>query len=129
MTNHDDEISPFRIDIPQADLEDLRSRLARTRWPARPRVDDWSRGVPVGYLRPLAEYWATGFDWRAQEATLTQFPQFTTVIDEQAIHFFHVRSPEPDALPLILTHGWPSSPVEFTRLIGPLTEPRRHGGE
>src|SRR6266700_1557342 len=128
MTNHD-EIRPFRIAIPQADLEDLRSRLARTRWPARPRVDDWSRGVPVGYLRQLAGYWATGFDWRAQEAALNQFPQFTTAIDEQAIHFFHIRSPEPDALPLILTHGWPSSPVEFTRLIGPLTDPRRHGGD
>jgi pimeloyl-ACP methyl ester carboxylesterase len=128
MTNHD-EIRPFRIAITQADLEDLQSRLARTRWPAQPRVDDWSRGVPVGYLRQLAGYWATGFDWRAQEAALNQFPQFTTALDEQAIHFFHVRSPEPDALPLILTHGWPSSPVEFTRLIGPLTDPRRHGGD
>ena len=124
-----DEIRPFRIEIPQADLEDLRSRLARTRWPARPRVDDWSRGVPVGYLRQLATYWATGFDWRAQEAALNEIPQFTTEVDEQTIHFFHIRSPEPDALPLILTHGWPSSPVEFTRLIGPLTDPRRHGGD
>jgi pimeloyl-ACP methyl ester carboxylesterase len=123
------EIRPFRIEIPQADLEDLRSRLARTRWPARPRVDDWSRGVPVGYLRQLAAYWATGFDWRAQEAALNEIPQFTTIIDEQTIHFFHIRSPEPGALPLILTHGWPSSPVEFTRLISPLTDPRGHGGD
>ena len=122
------EIRPFRIEIPQADLEDLRSRLARTRWPVRPRVDDWSRGVPV-LLRQLATYWVTGFDWRAQEAALNEIPQFTTVIDGQTIHFFHIRSPEPGALPLILTHGWPSSPVEFTRLIGPLTDPRDHGGD
>src|SRR5205823_14697761 len=99
-----------------------------TRWPARPRVDDWSRGVPVDYLRGLAEYWATGFDWRAQEAALNRIPQFTTEIDGQAIHFFHVRSPEPDALPLILTHGWPSSPVEFLKVIGQLTDPRAHDG-
>jgi pimeloyl-ACP methyl ester carboxylesterase len=138
MTNQD-EIRPFRIEIPQADLEDLRSRLARTRWPARPRVDwhsvdwhsvdDWSRGVPVDYLKQLARYWATDFDWRAQEAALNEIPQFTTVIDGQVIHFFHQRSPEPDALPLILTHGWPSSPVEFSKLIGPLTDPRAHGGD
>jgi epoxide hydrolase len=128
MTNRD-EIRPFRIEIPQTDLEDLRSRLTRTRWPGRPRVDDWSRGVPVAYLRQLAGYWAAGFDWRAQEAALNQIPQFTTVIDGQLIHFFHARSPEPGALPLILTHGWPSSPVEFTALIGPLTDPRRHGGD
>jgi pimeloyl-ACP methyl ester carboxylesterase len=134
MTNQDDEIRPFRIEIPQADLEDLRSRLARTRWPAQPKVgwhgvDDWSRGVPLDYLKQLAGYWATDFDWRAQEAALNEIPQFTTVIDGQVIHFFHQRSPEPDALPLILTHGWPSSPVEFSKLIGPLTDPRAHGGD
>jgi pimeloyl-ACP methyl ester carboxylesterase len=123
------EIRPFRIEIPSADLEDLRTRLARTRWPARPRVDDWSRGVPVDYLRELAGYWADGFDWRAAEAALNQIPQFMTEINGQAIHFFHVRSPEPGALPLILTHGWPSSPVEFLKLIGPLTDPRAHGGD
>jgi pimeloyl-ACP methyl ester carboxylesterase len=128
MTNQS-EIRPFRIDVPPADLDDLRSRLARTRWPARPRVDDWSRGVPVGYLQDLAGYWATGFDWRAQEAALNQIPQFMTEIDGQRIHFLHAASPEPGALPLILTHGWPSSPVEFTRLIGPLTDPRAHGGD
>jgi epoxide hydrolase len=128
MTNQS-EIHPFRIRIPQADLEDLRSRLANTRWPARPRTDDWSRGVPVDYLKELADYWATGFDWRAQEAALNEIPQFTTEIGGQTIHFFHVRSQEPDALPLILTHGWPSSPVEFARLIGPLTDPRAHGGD
>jgi epoxide hydrolase len=128
MTNKSD-IRPFRIEIPSADLEDLRTRLARTRWPARPRVDDWSRGVPVDYLRDLAGYWADGFDWRAAEAALNQIPQFMTEIDGQAVHFFHVRSPEPGALPLILTHGWPSSPVEFGKLIGPLTDPRAHGGD
>ena len=128
MTNQS-EIRPFRIEIPQADLADLRARLASTRWPSRPRIDDWSRGVPLDYLRQLAEYWATGFDWPAQEAALNEIPQFTTEIGAQTIHFFHVRSPEPDALPLILTHGWPSSPVEFTRLIGPLTDPRAHGGD
>jgi pimeloyl-ACP methyl ester carboxylesterase len=128
MTNQS-EIRPFRIEIPQADLDDLRSRLANTRWPARPRVDDWSRGVPVDYLKELAGYWAAGFDWRAQEAALNEIPQFTTVIDGQTIHFFHAKSPEPGALPLILTHGWPSSPVEFTKLIGPLTDPRAHGGD
>jgi pimeloyl-ACP methyl ester carboxylesterase len=131
MTNHD-EIRPFRIEIPQADLDDLRTRLARTRWPGPgipARADDWSRGVPLDYLRDLAGYWADGFDWRAQEAALNEIPQFTTTIDGQAIHFFHQRSPEPDALPLILTHGWPSSPVEFSKLIGPLTDPRAHGGD
>jgi pimeloyl-ACP methyl ester carboxylesterase len=122
------EILPFRIDIPQADLDDLRYRLTHTRWPARPPVGDWSRGVPLDYLKRLAEHWA-GFDWRAREAALNEIPQFTTEIEGQAIHFFHVRSAEPDALPLVLTHGWPSSPVEFTRLIGPLTDPRAHGGD
>jgi epoxide hydrolase len=128
MTNQS-EIRPFRIEIPQADVDDLRARLTNTRWPVRPRVDDWSRGVPVDYLKGLAGYWATGFDWRAQEAGLNEIPQFITDIDGQRVHFFHVRSPEPHALPLILTHGWPSSPVEFTRLIGPLSDPRAHGGD
>ncbi len=123
------DIHPFQIAIPQADLDDLRSRLENTRWPARPHVDDWSRGVPVDYLRQLADHWATGFDWRAQEAALNEVPQFLTEIDGQTVHFLHARSPEPDALPLVLTHGWPSSPVEFTRLIGPLTDPRAHGGD
>jgi pimeloyl-ACP methyl ester carboxylesterase len=128
MTNQS-EIRPFRIEIPPADLDDLRSRLASTRWPAQPRVGDWSRGVPVGYLKDLAGYWATGFDWRAQEAALNEIPQFMTEIDGQTIHFLHAASPEPGALPLILTHGWPSSPVEFAKLIGPLTDPRAHGGD
>jgi pimeloyl-ACP methyl ester carboxylesterase len=122
------EIKPFTIAIPQADLDDLRARLAHTRWPdALPGVG-WSRGVPVDYLKGLAGYWASSYDWRAAEGQLNQFPQFTTEIDGQAIHFLHIRSPEPEALPLLLVHSWPGSIVEFMRLIGPLTNPRAHGG-
>src|SRR5262245_25500258 len=109
----DPEIRPFRIDVPQADLDDLKARLARTRWPDETPGVGWSRGVPLAYLQALAAYWAGGFDWRAQEAALNRIPQLTTDIDGQTIHFLHVRSPEPDALPLVLTHGWPSSPVEY----------------
>ena len=127
--SNESEIRSFRIDVPEADVEDLRSRLANTRWPAVPQADDWSRGVPGRYLHDLADYWATGFDWRAQEAALNEIPQFLTETDGQLVHFFHVRSPEPEALPLVLTHGWPSSPVEFARMIGPLTDPRSHGGD
>ncbi|WP_166354697.1 epoxide hydrolase family protein [Phytoactinopolyspora limicola] len=122
-------IEPFRIDISQEDLDDLRDRLTRTRWPADIADAGWSRGVPVGYLQRLAEYWGTTFDWRAQEARLNAFPQFTTDIDGQNIHFVHVRSPEPGALPLLLTHGWPGSFVEFAEIIEPLTDPARHGGD
>src|SRR3989440_184550 len=125
----DAEIRPFRIDIPQADLDDLRDRLARTRWPDELPGGGWSRGVPLAYLRELAEYWRTVYDWRAQEARLNQFAQFTTSIDGQNVHFLHVRSPEPQALPLIVTHGWPGSVVEFMNVIGPLTDPRSHGGD
>jgi pimeloyl-ACP methyl ester carboxylesterase len=126
MTRTDD-IRPFRIDMPQSELDDLRDRLRRTRWPAG-TPDGWDRGVPVSYLRNLAGYWATDYDWRAEEAKLNAVPQFTTTINGQTVHFVHARSPEPDAIPLILTHGWPSSPVEFMRVIGPLTDPRGHGG-
>ncbi|TMR98165.1 epoxide hydrolase family protein [Nonomuraea basaltis] len=121
-----DEIKPFRIDIPQADLDDLGERLRRTRW-AGQLPGGWSRGVPVAYLRELAGYWAGEFDWRAQEARLNTFPQFTTEIDGQTIHFLHARSPEPGALPLIVTHSWPNSVAEFLDVIGPLTDPRAHG--
>jgi epoxide hydrolase len=122
-------IRPFRLDVPQADLDDLHERLARTRWPAEPPGLGWSHGIPVGYLRELAEYWRTDYDWRAQEARLNRFPQFTTTLDGHDVHFLHVRSPEPDALPLILTHGWPGSIVEFLELIGPLSDPRAHGAD
>jgi epoxide hydrolase len=123
------EIRPFQVAIPQADLEDLTDRLGRTRWPDELPGIGWSRGVPLGYLKELAAYWADGYDWRAQEARLNQFPQHTTTIDGQTIHFLHVRSPEPDALPLLVTHGYPSSVAEFLKIIGPLSDPRAHGGD
>ena len=125
----DSEVRAFRIEVPQADVDDLRDRLARTRWPAESPGVGWSRGVPLGYLKELAGYWRTEYDWRAHEATLNGFPQFTTTIDGQHIHFLHVRSPEPGALPLVITHGYPSSIAEFVDLIGPLTDPRAHGGD
>ncbi|WP_214410867.1 epoxide hydrolase family protein [Sphaerisporangium fuscum] len=124
-----DDIRPFRVDIPQEQLDDLRDRLARTRWPDEPPGSGWSYGVSPGRVRELAEYWRTGYDWRAQEARLNGFPQFTTTIDGQNVHFLHVRSPEPDALPLIVTHGWPGSVAEFLEIIEPLTDPRSHGGD
>ncbi len=123
------EIHPFRIEIPQADLDDLHQRLARTRWPDELPGVGWRRGVPLGYLQELAAYWRDGYDWREQEARLNQLPQFTTTIDGQGIHFLHVRSPEPTALPLILAHGWPGSIAEFIDVIGPLTDPATHGGD
>jgi pimeloyl-ACP methyl ester carboxylesterase len=125
----DTTIRPFRIDIAQADLDDLRQRLQRTRWPDELPGVGWTRGVPLGYLKELAAYWADGYDWRKQEARLNQHPQFTTTIDGANVHLLHIRSPEPDAVPLILTHGWPGSVVQFLNVIGPLTNPRAHGGE
>ena len=122
-------VTPFRVEIPQRDLDDLQQRLARTRWPQAAPGAGWSRGVPRDYLEALVAYWRAGYDWRAQEAQLNAVPQFTTAIDGQTVHFLHVRSPEPDALPLVLTHGWPSSPVEFLDVIGPLSDPRAHGGD
>jgi epoxide hydrolase len=121
-------IYPFTIAIQETDLDDLHERIAHTRWPTRLPGLGWSRGIPLDYLKDLASYWQTSYDWRKHEARLNEIPQFVTQIDGQTIHFLHVRSPEPDALPLILTHGWPSSPVEFLKLIGPLTDPRTHGG-
>ncbi|MCX4747995.1 epoxide hydrolase [Kitasatospora sp. NBC_01287] len=122
-------ITPFRIDIPQADLDDLHVRLTAARWPAELPGVGWSRGVPLGYLKELVEYWRTSYDWRGHEAELNGIPQFTTEIDGQNVHFLHVRSPEPDAMPLIITHGWPGSVVEFLDVIGPLTDPVAHGGD
>src|ERR687896_578178 len=122
------EIRSFRIEVPQADLDDLRERLARTRWLEELLGVGWSRGVPLGYLKDLADYWANGFDWRGQEAKLNELPQFTTQIDGQNVHFVHVRSPEPGALPLIICHGYPGSVVEFMNIIGPLTDPVSYGG-
>ena len=132
---------PFRVDIPPADLDDLDSRLRRTRWadelppepnpPTRPGPvpPGWEYGVPVAYVRRLVEHWLDGYDWRAWEARLNAHPQFVTDIDGQGIHFLHVRSAAPDALPLILTHGWPNSVVEYLDLIGPLVDPGSHGGD
>jgi epoxide hydrolase len=119
----------FRIDIPQADLDDLHRRLDETRWPSELPGVGWQRGVPLGYLKELADYWRTTYDWRAAERQLNEFPQFTAQIDGVNVHFLHVRSPEPAARPLILTHGWPGSVVEFLDVIGPLSDPRAHGGD
>ncbi|QFZ24311.1 epoxide hydrolase [Saccharothrix syringae] len=116
-------MTPFRIDIPEADLADLRDRLLRTRWPDPEPVPDWSQGVPLAYLRDLCHHWATAHDWRATERRLNALPQFRTAIDGVHVHFLHVRSPHEDALPLVLTHGWPGSVLEFERVIPLLTEP------
>jgi epoxide hydrolase len=123
------DIRPFRIETPQGDLDDLGDRLARTRWPSELPGVGWSRGVPLEYLRELAEHWRTGYEWREHEARLNELPQFATTIDGGNVHFLHMRSTEPGALPLIVTHGWPGSVVEFLDVIGPLTDPRSHGGD
>ncbi len=125
----DTSIRPFRIDVPQSQLDDLVSRLGRTRWPDELSGAGWDRGVPLAYLRELVEYWATSYDWRAQESRLNTLSQFKTTIDGQDIHFLHVRSPEPGALPLIVTHGWPSSVAEFQDIVGPLSDPRANGAD
>lgn len=122
-------IRPYRIRIAEEELEDLRERLGRTRWPDDLPGTGWSRGVPVAYLKELAAYWANGYDWRKHEEELNRYPQFVTTIDGENVHFLHVRSPEPDALPLLLIHGWPGSVVEFLKVIGPLSDPRSHGGD
>ncbi|HUC24179.1 MAG TPA: epoxide hydrolase [Streptosporangiaceae bacterium] len=123
------DLRPFRIEIPEADLEDLRARLDRTRWADDLPGAGWEYGVPAAHVRKLAGYWREDFDWRRQEARLNAYPQFTTTLDGQNVHFLHVPSPEPGALPLILTHGWPGSVAEFLDVIGPLTDPRAHGAD
>jgi epoxide hydrolase len=140
VSDADNEIRPFRVEVPQADLDDLADRLARTRWANElppdtgapqqgPVPPGWAYGVPVSYVRDLVDHWQHTYDWRTWEARLNQFPQFTTTIDQQRIHFLHVRSPEPGALPLILSHGWPNTVLEYLDLVGPLTDPRGHGGQ
>ena len=114
---------PFRVGVPDEVLDDLRFRLARTRWPEAECVDDWSQGIPLAYTRALADYWANDYDWRAREAALNRFDQFVTAIDGLDIHFVHQRSPHDDAFPLLITHGWPGSFVEFHKVIEPLTNP------
>ncbi|MET0865600.1 MAG: epoxide hydrolase family protein [Nakamurella sp.] len=126
------EIRPFRIAVPQSAIDDLRARLARTRY-SPPVPSDGAQAADYGVgndrVGRLIDYWQTGYDWRAWEAKINSFPQFLTEIDGQTIHFLHIRSTEPDALPLLLTHGWPGSIVEFLDVIGPLTDPRAHGGD
>ncbi|MEU6405209.1 epoxide hydrolase family protein [Streptomyces sp. NPDC046985] len=120
---------PFRIDVPQEALDDLERRLAATRWPDELPGVGWDRGVPLGYLKELAGYWQTGFSWRLVEKRLNSLPQYLTEVDGVDVHFLHVRSPEPDAMPMVLTHGWPGSVAEFLDVIAPLTDPRAHGGD
>jgi pimeloyl-ACP methyl ester carboxylesterase len=110
-------------------VDDLKERLGNTRWPEELPGAEWSRGVPMDYLKELAEYWQTKYNWRAHESQLNEYPQFTTTIEGQTVHFLDVQSPEPDAIPLMLIHGWPGSVVEFLDLIGPLSDPRAHGGD
>ena len=116
-------VRPFTVSIPDSQIDDVKQRLARTRWPDPETVDDWSQGVRVSNARTLIDYWERGYDWRRLEHELGRFPQFLTEIDRLDIHFIHVKSKNPNALPLILTHGWPGSILEFLKLIGPLTDP------
>jgi len=120
------DIIPFTIAIPDAQVADLKERLAMTRWPAE-TTTDWSHGQPVGFIKELAEQWLNHFDWRVHEAELNRYPQFLTTIDGQTIHFLHIKSKEKNTFPLILTHGWPSTFYEFFDVIGPLSDPRAHG--
>ena len=123
-----DAIRPFTVNIPQDEIDELRRRILATRWPDRETVNDQSQGVQLAKLKPLVEYWGTGYDWRKAEAKLNALPQFMTEIDGLDIHFIHVRSKHANALPVIITHGWPGSVLEFLKVIGPLTNPTAHGG-
>jgi len=124
-----DEPTPYTIDIPQEQLDDLRRRLRATRFPDAETPDDWSQGLPLSYMRELVDHWADGYDWRRCEAQLNAYPQFTSAVDGVDIHFLHVRSPHEGALPLVMTHGWPGSVIEFMKVIAPLTNPTAHGGD
>src|SRR5688500_13330280 len=121
-------IRPFRVNVPETELADLRRRILATRLPEKETVDDHSQGVPLATVQKLARYWATEYDWRKVEAKLNAFPQFVTTIDGLDIHFIHVRSKHPNALPLIVTHGWPGSIIEQLKIIDPLTNPTAYGG-
>ena len=123
------EIREFRIEIPEDELADLRGRLERTRWPDAETPDDWSQGLPLGYARELRDYWLNDYDWRTREAHFNQFPQAVTEIDGCDVHFIHCRSPHAQAVPLLITHGWPGSVVEFHKVITPLVDPAAHGGQ
>ena len=122
-------LDQFRVAVPDSELIDLRRRIESTRWPEAETVDDWSQGVPLEYLREVADYWRSTYDWRRLEADLNALDQFVTDIDGQEIHFIHARSQHPDAMPIVITHGWPGSVLEFLHLIGPLTDPTRFGGD
>ena len=124
-----DAIRPFRVNVPDEQLVDLRRRIAATRWPDQETVTDQSQGVQLAKLQELVRYWGTDYDWRKAEAKLNALPQFMTTIDGVDIHFIHVRSRHPNALPLIITHGWPGSVIELLKIIGPLTDPTAHGGQ
>ena len=124
----DTEVRPFRVDVPQEAIDDLRRRIEATRWPSKELVEDRSQGVQLAALQALARYWTTEHDWRKTEAKLNELPQFTTEIDGVGIHFIHVRSRHENALPLIMTHGWPGSVIELLGTVGPLTDPTAHGG-
>jgi pimeloyl-ACP methyl ester carboxylesterase len=124
-----EKITPYRIDVDAEAIDDLRRRLRATRWPDPETVDDWSQGVPLGYTTELCRYWAEEYDWPARQARLNAVPQFTTALDGLDVHFLHARSPHAQALPLVMTHGWPGSVVEFLKVIGPLTDPTAHGGD
>jgi pimeloyl-ACP methyl ester carboxylesterase len=123
-----DEVRPFEIAVENAQLQELRQRIANTRWPEQETCEGWDQGVPLAYARELADYWASEYDWRRWEQHLNQWPQFKTRIDGIDIHFMHVRSTHEDALPMIISHGWPGSVVEFYKIIEPLTQPEKHGG-
>jgi pimeloyl-ACP methyl ester carboxylesterase len=124
-----DAVEPFRIAVPDEVLSDLRARLQHTRWPEPETVDDWSQGAPLGYVQEVCRYWADGYDWRTREAALNRFSQYRTSLDGLGIHLIHVRSPHEGAFPLVITHGWPGSVVEFHKVIEPLTDPTAHGGD
>src|SRR3954449_12662329 len=117
------EVRPFRIDVPEEELVDLRRRIAETRWPERETVADFSQGVPLATMQQLAHYWTTEYDWRKVEAKLNSYPQFITNIDGLDIQFLHVRSKDKNALPVIVTHGWPGSIIEQLKIVDPLTNP------
>jgi len=121
-------LEPFRVEFDRIAIDDLRARLQHTRWPERETVDDWSQGTPLAFVQDLATYWRDGYDFDAAQARMNAWPQFVTRIDDLDIHFVHVHSPEPDAVPLVMTHGWPGSIVEFFEVLGPLTDPVAHGG-
>ena len=123
------DIKPFRIAVGDDVIDDLKDRLRRTRWPEAELVDDWSQGAPLAWIQDVCRYWAGQYDWRQREAALNRFAQFKTEIDGLDIHFVHMRSPRADALPLIITHGWPGSIVEFHKVIEPLVDPAAHGGD